>query len=100
MPCLFPLCAHTGPEQAHELGALLQPHSASLNLIPWNPVAAAAAAAAAVESGGGPAPLAFTAPTPERVAAFQAVVRDTVGASACRAAGSAMCFTVLGCDVM
>jgi hypothetical protein len=67
-----------GLQQAHELGALLSQHHATLNLIPWNPVIAAASNEDAAKRGAGQ-PLAFAAPRIDDVVAFQAVVRDQVG---------------------
>lgn len=57
-----------GLEQAHELGQLLQGHSAVLNLIPWNPV----------YSPDGPK---FAAPSEQALAAFQQVLRGQYGIS-------------------
>lgn len=35
------MCIYTGPEHAHQLGALLSGLNVLLNVIPWNPVLAA-----------------------------------------------------------
>ncbi|KAK9806306.1 hypothetical protein WJX72_009538 [[Myrmecia] bisecta] len=63
----YVMLAHVNdnPEQAHELGALLQGRDVVLNLIPWNPIYSP--------------DIDFKAPGPERLIKFHGIVRSEYG---------------------